>query len=110
MAMNSSVIEKFTESFVKSEYVLEAVGSIGLCEEALVQYALSKTNNTVMATEGTSSGDQDTPPLHYPIASIVAPPTATDGQKAALTELANKFNVKFIVAIPRNVLDELVDR
>lgn len=35
IALNSSVVSKFTEALSSSEYELEAVGSVDLCEEEL---------------------------------------------------------------------------
>ena len=42
-----------------------------------------------------------------PVHALVAPPTASEQQQAALRELAAKYNVGFVVSIPRNLVDGL---
>jgi hypothetical protein len=42
-----------------------------------------------------------------PIHAFIVPPTATEQQKAGLTELAAKYHVGFIVSVPRNVVEGL---
>lgn len=41
------------------------------------------------------------------IVAIVVPPTASASQQAALSELAARFSILFVVSIPRNVLEGL---
>ena len=66
VALNSSVISKFSEVCSTSEYELEAVGSVDLCEEEL-------------KTQGTN------------IFSVILPPTASTTQQSALKQLAGWF-------------------
>ena len=87
VALNSSVIEKFTEVCTTSEYALEAVSSPDACEEEFA---------------GGSTAEGGSPAL--PIAAIVVPPTSSESQQAKLKKLVDNHGVVFSVTIPRNVL------
>lgn len=84
VALNSAIASKFSETFTLSEYVLESVGNADMCIAEI-----------------------DTPedPAALPVAAIIAPPTASDGQKAALMDIAKTRNIAFVVSVPRNALD-----
>lgn len=42
-----------------------------------------------------------------PVHAILVPPTASESQQAALSDLAAKHGVGFIVSVPRNVVEGL---
>lgn len=81
VALNSSVIEKFSEICFPSEYTIEAVSSPEACEEELAN-----------------------PTAPLAVAAIVAPPTCSESQQARLKAIADKYGVPFAVTVPRNVL------
>ena len=83
VVLNKSVVEKFNDSFVSSEYELETVGSVAMCEEEFTAPAATS----------------------LPIAALIVPPTASEQQRGQLTELASKYGVGFAVSIPRNALE-----
>jgi GTP-binding protein EngB required for normal cell division len=89
VVLNRSVAEKFNEMLLPTEYVLETVGSVDMCEEEFA---------TAAANEGTA-------PL--PVHAIVVPPTATESQKTGLTLLAEKYHVGFVVTVPRNLVEAM---
>lgn len=86
VALNSSIVEKFTENLQDSEYIPEGVGSPDIC-----------------LSEITSPED----PNSLPVGAIVAPPTISDSQKRRLTEIAQQHDLIFVVSIPRNALDSI---
>lgn len=83
VVMNRSVVEKFEESFRSSCYQIEYYSSPGEAEEELA--------------------DQNSTGL--PVHALLSPPTITEGQKASLSEIAKKFNIGFVVSIPKTALD-----
>lgn len=83
VVMNRSVVGKFEENFASSCFLVEHYSSVGEAEEELADAA--------------STG--------LPVDALLAPPSITEGQKAGLTELAVKFNIKFVMSVPRNALD-----
>lgn len=86
VVLNSSVVEKFSENFVKSEFVLEGVGSVAVCE------------SEILTPEDPNS---------LPVAAVVVPPTTSEGQKTALRELAARHNIGFTVSVPRSALESV---
>jgi GTPase SAR1 family protein len=84
VVMNSSVVEKFKENFSLSEYVAEGVGSADQCVSEI-----------------------ETPedPASLPVVAIVAPPSASEGQKKKLAEVAQSHNLRFVVSVPRSALE-----
>jgi hypothetical protein len=86
VVMNRSVVEKFEENFASSCFLIEHYSSVGEAEEELADVA--------------STG--------LPVYALLAPPTITEGQKVGLTELASKFNIKFVLSIPRGALDAVL--
>lgn len=88
VCLNSSVVSKFDEALELSEYVLEAIGSIPMCEEEIIQ------NSAAMTTD-------------LPIVALIGPPTMSTSQQSILNELALKYNKKSLITVPRNVLDGL---
>eukprot|EP01032_Pedospumella_encystans_P024859 gene24859-28100_t len=88
VVLNKSVVEKFNDAIVPTEYSLEVVGSVGMAEEEFAPVA-----------EGTET------PL--PVHALLVPPTASDQQQAALRELAAAHNVGFLVSVPRNLVEGL---
>jgi GTPase SAR1 family protein len=86
VVLNSSVVEKFSENFVNSEFILEGVGSAAICESEILT-------------------PED--PKSLPVAAIVAPPTTSEGQKTVLRELAAQHNVAFTVSVPRSALESV---
>jgi len=87
VAMNSSVIEKFTECFNGSEYALESVSNAEGCEEYL----------------------STLPSDALPLAGILTPPTASETQQAKLKTLAAAHHVEFVVSIPKNAMVALTN-
>jgi hypothetical protein len=85
--LNSSVAEKFTENSASSEYVVEAYGSVAMCAEEIEN-----------PSEGAAA---------LPIAGILVPPSASDSQKKALTELAETHGMKLTVSIPKTCVEKL---
>jgi len=90
VVLNSSVAEKFFEMLMESQYALEVVGSLGMCEEELLASATATTDAGALSVH-----------------AIIAPPTASDSQKAALQALADRFQVGFTVAVPRGAVAAL---
>ena len=88
VVLNSAVIEKFTEALADTEFMVEPVGSPGLCEELLSNP--SEDENAAL-----------------PVVAIMVPPTASKSQQDALLSLATAKNIKFLVSIPRNAADVL---
>lgn len=85
VVMNSSVVEKFTETFNASEYSVESVANADACEQYL----------------------SELPSDALPLAGIIAPPTASDAQQAKLKTLASANQLVFVVSIPKNALTAL---
>lgn len=85
VAMNSSVIEKFTEIFNGSEFSLDSVANADACEEYL----------------------KELPSDALPLVGIVAPPTVSETQRTKLKSLAISNNIEFIISIPKNAVTAL---
>lgn len=92
VVLNKSVVEKFNDMLVPTEYELEVVGSAAMCEEELVASASPPERGAAA-------------PL--PVFAILVPPTASEMQVAALTELAAKHQVGFLISVPRNLVEAL---
>ena len=91
ISLNSSVTSKFFENLDPTEFVVEQ-SSLSESETALQE----------QDSKGASAGDGV-----LPIRAILAPPTVSDSQRAALMELAGRHNVGFAVTVPRNAIDAL---
>ena len=85
VVMNSSVVEKFTETFHGSEFSLESVANADACEQYL----------------------SELPSDALPLAGIIAPPTASEAQQGKLKVLAATNHVEFVVSIPKNAMTAL---
>ena len=110
VVMNKAVAEKFSEKLLNgSEYEIVVACNADECEEYLQEDHKHKPEPT--ETEGA---------ILLPITAILVHPTASDGQKAALTELASKYSsnssggseiggdshcvITLVVSVPRNCL------
>ena len=100
VALNSSVIEKFSEVMASTQFEIEAVGSKDYCEEEI-------TANQQMVGVGVGGGGGGGDGGLLPIFAIIVPPTASESQQTALTELARAKGVHFLVSIPRGLLSSL---
>jgi hypothetical protein len=67
--------------------VVEAYGSVAMCAEEIEN-----------PSEGAAA---------LPIAGILVPPSASDSQKKALTELAETHGMKLTVSIPKTCVEKL---
>lgn len=116
MAMNSAVIQKFTDNFAPSQYVLEAAGSVAEIEEYLRSYFASRAATdagewaatTASAAATSSADDAVAAEVELPIVAVVAPPTITEGQQKALTALADQYGCKFVLSIPKGVVEAVI--
>ena len=92
VCMNSSVGEKFSEAFLSSKFLLEVVMSPAECDE--------------IVNEGTKS-EAETSVASLPVGAILAPPTASKNQQLALTEIAGRKSIPFVISIPRSAVSQV---
>lgn len=88
--LNSATAEKFVEYLETTEFQGERVSSAEECDEILAASLESK--------EGS---------VELPIVAIMIPPTASNGQKSALTAIGSKYGIPLLLSVPRNAPESL---
>jgi hypothetical protein len=84
LVMNRSIAEKFNETLIESEFVLEAVSSVAECEEEC-------------------SRSYSSPPVF----ALAVPMSSPESHHIAIKELAVRLGIGAVVSIPKNILTAL---